>query len=363
MEFLSLKTEAFGLDVSELSLKIIKLKKRGGFFEPASFGEARIDPGLIKKGEVADEDSLAAVIKKALAGVKGEKLGTRRVVASLPEEKAFLQVIQMPKMPKERIKKAVFFEAENYIPMPIGEVYLDSQIIPAPEGGLDHFDVLIAGVPKKTVNSYVSCFKKAGLVVEALEVESQAVSRALVKGGFSPSPLLLVDIGATRTSLIIFSGHSLRFTSSVAFSSESLTAAIARSLKVTREKAEELKIRHGVAGGRSGTAKKISGATAPLLAEFAGQIGKYLNYYQTHSGHEHLPSDSEGAAVKVVLCGGGANFKGLADFLSSELLLAVELGNPWVNILPAPLKKVPRISFKKSLGYATALGLALRGVS
>jgi len=32
LEFLTLKPEAFGLDISDLSLKIVKLKKRGNFF-------------------------------------------------------------------------------------------------------------------------------------------------------------------------------------------------------------------------------------------------------------------------------------------------------------------------------------------
>lgn len=44
-----------------------------------------------------------------------------------------------------------------------------------------------------------------------------------------------------------------------------------------------------------------------------------------------------------------------------ELKVPVELGNPWINILPKPLKEVPELPYEKSLGYTTALGLALRG--
>ena len=36
------------------------------------------------------------------------------------------------------------------------------------------------------------------------------------------------------------------------------------------------------------------------------------------------------------------------------------MGNPWVNILPEPLKEVPELSYEKSLSYTAALGLALR---
>lgn len=362
MKFLSLKTEAFGLDISDLSLKIIKLKRNGKCLRLASFGEAEIKPGIIKEGEIKDEESLAKIIKDTTSKIKGEKLKTNYVVASLPEEKAFLQVIQMPKMKKEEIKKAVLFEAENYIPMPIDEVYLDSQIIIPLRDHLNHIDVLIAGVPKKIVDSYVSCFKKAGLIIKSFEIESQAVSRALIKKEISPSPVLLVDIGATRTSLIVFSGRSLRFTSSIPLSSKIFTATISKALKVDIKEAEKLKIKYGVQVDSKKTAKKVFEAMVPGLTDLVEQIRKYLNYYQTHAAHEHLCLKGK-EVKKIFLCGGGSNLRGLADFLSSELLLPVELGNSWINILPKPLKEVPEISFKKSLGYTTALGLALRGVN
>jgi len=62
-----------------------------------------------------------------------------------------------------------------------------------------------------------------------------------------------------------------------------------------------------------------------------------------------------------LLCGGGANLKGLSELLALELKIPVEIGNPWVNILPEDQKEVSGLSTEKSLGYAAALGLALRG--
>ncbi len=44
LDFLNLKPEAFGLDISDLSLKIVKLKKKGKYFSLASFGEKEIQP-------------------------------------------------------------------------------------------------------------------------------------------------------------------------------------------------------------------------------------------------------------------------------------------------------------------------------
>ena len=107
MDFLTLKPKAFGLDISDLSLKIIELKKKGSGLDLACFGETMIAPGIIEKGEINDKKALVKIIKQALSQVKGEKLKTKNVVASLPEEKAFLQVIKLPFMDDEEAKKAV----------------------------------------------------------------------------------------------------------------------------------------------------------------------------------------------------------------------------------------------------------------
>lgn len=178
LDALNLKPEAFGLDISDLSLKIVKLKKKGKFFSLSSFGETEIKPGIISGGEIKDGKALSKMISLALKNVSGEKLKTKYVVASLPEEKSFLQVIQLPRMKEEELKKAVYFEAENYVPLPIDRVYLDSQIVPPLTNHLDHLDVLIAALPKKTVDPYLSSLKEAGLQPIFFEIESQAIARA-----------------------------------------------------------------------------------------------------------------------------------------------------------------------------------------
>ena len=372
LELLTLKPEAFGLDISDLSLKIIKLKKRGKFLTLASFLEEKIEPGIIKGGEIRDEKRLAEIIKEAIKKVREEKLKTNYVVASLPEEKAYLEVIQMPKVPEEDLKSAVIYEAENYIPLPIEDVYLDSQIVPPALNHLDHLDILIAALPKKTVDPYLSALKLAGLQPLVFEIESQAIARSLIKNEMATSPHLLIDLGATRTGFIIFSGKSLRFTSSIPVSSGNFTEIISKNLGVSFTEAEKLKIKYGLEektklkfeNGKASLKKdrgKIFEALIPALVDLIQQIRRYLDYYQTHASHEHLPPNGKGVS-KIFLCGGGANLKGLPDLLSLELKLPVELGNPWINILPEGKREAGELSFEESLKYTTALGLALRGI-
>ncbi len=373
IKFLTLKSQAFGLDFSDLSLKVVNLKKKGRFFSLASWGETKVEPGIIKQGEIMNQEVLSDIIKNSLIKIKGEKLKIKNVVASLPEKHAFLQIIKMPKMEKNELITAVPFEAENYIPFPIEEVYLDFEVVSSLNGYSNKsMDVLIAAIPKKIVDSYVYCLKKAGLFLQALEIESQSISRALIKNQISSSPVLLIDFGRSDTSLIIFSCGSLLFTSSISISSFDLTEAISRSLNIELAEAEKLKIKHGLnqlEGKRINSKKRktssqisndINVAMTPVLTSLVKKIKKYLDYYQSHAD-SYSSSGCEGVE-RIILSGRGSNLVGLDDFFCSQLRIPVKLGNPWINILPFPLKQVPKMPFKESLGYTTALGLALRGI-
>jgi len=350
IDFLTLKPTAFGLDISDLSLKIVQLKKKGRFFDLASFGETRMKPGIIEQGDIRDEKALSESIKKAIKNVCGNKIRTKHVVISLPEEKAFLQVIQLPLMKEEEAQKAVYFEAENYIPLPIDKVYLDSQIISC-DAKTKKLNVLIAAMPKTIIDLYVRALKGAALEPVALEIESMSISRALVKENSASQALVLIDLGENRTSFSIFFEQSLKFTTTTQISAKNFSEIIAQSLKISFNEAESLKIKNGVGASKQG--KKNAKILNLQMEELVDLSGKYINYCQAQYNQK---------VAKVLLCGGGANLKGLADFLGENLKTPIFLGNPWINIVADQSKKISLLSDEESLRYTTALGLALRGV-
>lgn len=361
-KFLNLQPEVFALDINDSSIKVVKLEKRRDAFFLVSYNELRILPGIVAGGVVTNPEALVKIIRAACETVEGKKIGTKYVMLSLPEEKSFSQIIQMPRMSEQELKKAVPFEAENYIPLPIDKVYLDFEVINAhQEADAAHVDILVNAIPKYIVDSYVACAKAAGLQVCALEIESQSIARALVQKGQAQKPLALLDLGKDNTSFIIFSGSAPRFATSVPFSSKQLTIVIEESLKVTPKKAEELKVKNGLADKKGKENKEAINAMTPLLIDFVEKIKKYISFYHSHSSHDYFPSDTD--IEKIILCGGGANLKGLPEFLSKELGIPVALGDPFINIIPCAKGQKCPIIYQKALSYTTAFGLALRAAS
>src|SRR3989344_2913864 len=310
-----IKPTAFGLDISDSSLKIIQLKKRGKSFALASFGETKMEPGIIEQGDIKNEKALSENIRKAVKEACGERIRTKRAIISLPVEK----------------------------------VYLDSQIISC-DAKTGKLNVLIVAIPKTIIDSYVRSLKGAALEPVAFEIESMSISRALIKDNMDSQALVTVDLGENRTSFSIFFEQSLKFTATSQLSAKNFSELIAQSLKISFKEAEALKIKNGI--GRSKLGKKITEALSSTLETLVDLSEKYLNYCQTQYNQK---------AAKILLCGGGANLKGLADFLSQRLKISVELGNPWTNIMSSRSKKAKMLTPEESLRYTTALGLALRG--
>lgn len=356
MSIFSLKPEAFGLDISDFSLKIAKLDKQKNRLKLISFGEEKIPAGVIEKGEVRDEERLAEIIIKARRKAKGKKIRTSYVISSLPEERSFLDVIQIPLLKEEEIEEAVKFEIENHIPLRLEEVYFDSERVPPVLNHPKYQEILIAATPKNIVEGYVNSLKLAGLQPRALEVECLAIVRALIKKDSVTNPLLIIDFGSSRTTFIIYSGKSVRFTSTISFSSQNLTEVLSQKLKIPPKKAETLKQKEGLEGK-----KEVAKALTLPLNKLVDGIKNQLDYYRSHEAGDHIFRDGKNLE-KVLLCGGGSNLKGLTDFLAERLKIEVALGNPWTNILTPPLREIPGLSYSKSLGYTTALGLAQKEI-
>lgn len=359
MKLLDLKYDTFGVDINDFSLKIVGLKKKRSGFSLTSFNEVAIAPGMIKDGIIMNEQGLSRLIRYAYSNVKGQSLKTKYAVISLPEEKSFLQVIQMPKMAEEELRFAVPLEAENYIPLPIEEVYLDFQVISPIKDYFNHFEVLLDAMPKKIVDSYVSCFKNAGLTPLVCEPESEAITRALVPNDANSMMIVLLDIRENKTNFIVFSGNSVRFSGNISVSSMMITDALVKSLKVSNHEAEKLKVECGLSG-KKGTSssirvERVSQVIRPYLEDLTLQIKKYLDFYRDHSSFEYTLKD--GRRKKILLCGAGAQINGLPDFLSKGLQTRVELADPTINFL----SHKPKSIIKSNLAsFSTAIGLALR---
>lgn len=347
--FRNKKIEAFGLDISNVSIKAMQLSHSAESLMPTAFSDIPIPANIISNHMIVNEEKLAEHIKRAVAAAG--KITTKYVVASVPEAKSFVRILQLPKMNEAELEGAIPWELEQDIPVPVDQVYLDWQII---NEGIDKTDILVMATPKDYVDILISSLKLAGLKPAALELESQATARSLVSADDANSAVLILDIASLQTSFIIVEKGILQYTSSIPVGGSALTESIARNLSVQTTDAEKMKRELGlVADSKQGNIRQ---AMLPILDNIVDEIKNVARFHEEHSVTK-LPIS------KVILAGGGSRLLGITDYISARLNLGavkpigrVILGDPWVNVGKVDLPK------EQALGLATVTGLALRGI-
>jgi type IV pilus assembly protein PilM len=347
----SFKKSPLGLDLSDLSVKVVQLDREGNKDKILSFGSCPIPLGSVVDGEIIKKENVVSAIREAIKKAGPKKIKTKSVTCSLPETKAFLRIVSIPKMGEEETKEAIKWEIEANIPLPLDQVYydwqeLDKKVSKDP----NKEDILVVAVAKKVVDQVVEVLGQAGLSPEGMEIESIAQARSFLDEK-SDKTTLIIDLGDRRTSFSISSGNVPCFTCSVPLSSQSMTDAISKGLSVSFEEAEKIKIAEGI--GSPAKNDLIFRQVKPVLENLVSELEKSMDFFLT--GLRYADSID-----KVVICGGGANTNGIIPYLSKRLDKEIELGNPWTNINIG--KKLPLIDRSKSVQYSTAIGLALKGI-
>ena len=349
--------KAFGLDISELSLKLIKLKEKRNRVFLESYNEIDVPPGIIVNAEIEKPEKLISLIGKLIKTAKGKMIFNREVISVLPEPKTFIKLIRIP-YPKEEtnLAEAIGKEAEHHIPLPLAEMYFDWQIIRNPfyQEEPDKIYILVGACKKNVTDQYTDLLEKADLVPLTLEIEPVAIARSLIKeegSEIANFAQIIIDLGAIRTGLTLFDHGTIQFSLSLPISGTEITETIAKSLELTLNQAEKMKIFCGLDKKRCrGSIRKI---LHNRIDELVLNIKNAINFYKNHFSRTNK-------VEKIILCGGGANFLGLPEFLSQKLNLKVTQGNPWANITCRE-RNFP-VPEDKSLSFTTAIGLALRGI-
>lgn len=343
---------AFGLDLSDLSIKAVWLDRSGDSDSILSYGSAPLPVGSVVDGDIADADAVVGAIRKLLVKAGPRKIGTRKVMCSLPETKAFLRIIELPRMEANEVREAIQWEIEANIPLTLEQVYYDWQILEHDlTGEKGKMSVLVVAVARGVVDQFQAVLESAGLDVVGMETESIAQARSLLSEQDERRTTLIVDVGDRRTSLLVSVGNTPCFTSSVPLSSQMITDALSKTLHISFEEAEKLKLQQGL--GSIAIKSPALKAAQPVLENIAAEIEKSIDFY--------LGNLKYSATIDaIVLCGGGANMNGFLPYMARRLGRPVEFGNPWVNLRLG--KNLPIIDRGRSVQYSTAIGLALRGL-
>jgi type IV pilus assembly protein PilM len=336
-----------GCDISDDSIKMVQLRAARKRNKLISYNRARLSEGIIQDGEIKKVDEFIKVLKKLIKNIYEKKLLTKNINVNIPDAKSFIKLLQIKNTDDEDLPHQIKKELGKHLPMDLNEMYFDYAIIKRDNNKLV---CLVAAAPKETSDSYYNAFKKCGLDVLSLEIESLALTRALAGGDLS-KPLLLLDFGHSRSTLTVIDKNSIQLSLSIPLTGDHINQTIAEKLKIKVEQAEKAKITCGLVKDKCKGALPIVLNSA--MDELAFKIEDAITFYQSENKNASHFS-------QIIITGGGANFLNIENVLKEKTKREIIQGTSTLKINIEPVQK-ELSTHNDTLHFLTlACGLALK---
>lgn len=341
-----IEKDFFGLDIGARGMRLVQLKPSGGKPSLVTYTSVEMPEGLSQSDSATDRANVSAIIKQL---VKSSRVGTKKVVASLPGNRIYSTVVKVPKLSASELASAIKWQAEQYLPVALDEVKLDWSLLPTEKGATtNEMEVWLVAAPIGVIEKYTDILDKADLEVLALEINPLAVARALVPPG-APT-VAIVDIGALNTDIVVVHNNVVYLSRSVQTGGDTLTRAVAKGLGLEAGQAEQFKQKFGL------TQDKLEGqvykAIRPIVDSVIEEIKRSIKFFEEQKNTAQVS--------RVILTGGTAALPELAVYLANSVGLEVQIGNSWSGVsYPGNLE--PKLN-EVALEFTTAVGLAMRGM-
>lgn len=338
----------FGLDISDSFIRLAEVDRRGPRLTLPVRGEIPVPAGLIVDGEIMNQEDVSGLLRQL---VRAAGLRTKQVVAAIPERHSFIKLISLAaEVDDHELDAAVKNEAVQHLPYALEEVYFDWHRLPT-ANSLGQRQVVIGAAPRPIVDSYVRTLAAADLQPISLEIEALAIARAIVRPADTAGASILLDLGRSRSTLILLQNGVVQFTATIRYAGRELNTYIAEELHITESQAERAKSLFGVDPHRGkGLLHRV---LRPHLDTLADKIREIESFYAEHFV-DHQP------IRRVILTGSGAMMRGITDELAQRLEQPVARQPSWVY--QDILLNDPAMNAELAYTYTTAFGLALEAI-
>ena len=256
----------------------------------------------------------------------------------------------------EKFEQMVRNEIEQNIPFPIDEMVCDRQVLGDTEGG--DKSVMIVAAKVDQVEAVCDAVASAGFSPELVDVAPIALTNAVraARPEEAEGCLVILDIGARTTSLVIVEGDKL-YNRSIPVAGNAITKEISAALGCSLEEAELVKFEKGyvsvggVTEDEDEVADRVSKVCRAVMTRINAEVSRSINFYRSQQ--------QGGVPAKLYLTGGTSLLPQTDQFFAESLGIEVELFNPFETIAAGPAVDADALGTDAALLGVTA-GLAQR---
>ena len=342
------RKELVGVDVGSYAVKMVQLTEGKTGHKLENLGMALVPADAVSEGRIEKPQVVADILRKLS---KNLKIKPGPIAASISGYEVMIKKIEMPTMTEEELAKRLRQEIAQYVPYHLDDVNVDYEILDVSKSRAKSMDVLLVAAKKEAVSFHASMLRSAGFDPLVIDVDYFALSNAFeaTYGVFPDENIVLMDIGASKTTLTIVQAGLPLFTRDLAFGGHTITHRIASELGIPTEQAERVKL--GL-GADNADRARLENAFTESLQELGTDLRRALDFF-----FSHFP---EAKLHKMFLSGGSARIPGLEKYFEAELEIPTEICNPLQHLEVDPGRFDPAYLEQIGPQMTIGLGLALR---
>lgn len=309
-----------------------------------------------------DPESASMVLAPAIGEIlSASGMRPGKVALSVSGQMAFQRYAAIPAAGgEERFEQMVRYEIEQNVPFPIDEMICDRQVLGDTESG--DKSVMIVAAKTDQIESLAAAVQSLGFSLEIVGIAPISLTNAVrYATGDDDSCVVILDIGAKTTSLVIVEGEKI-YNRSIPVAGNAITKEIAAALGCTTDEAEQFKIERGyvsmggVTEDEDETTDRVAKVCRAVMTRLVAEISRSVNFYRSQQGGS--------APVALYLTGGTALLPQVDVFLSEALNTEVAFFNPFEAIAVGPKVDTAALESDGALISSTAgLALQLAGIA
>jgi type IV pilus assembly protein PilM len=297
---------AVGIDVGAGQLKMVQVRWTRNGPRLENFALVPMPPGLVREGVITQPRELATLMHRLYADMN---MGQANVGTTLGSPVVITRNVTLPaRLEKGELSEAMRFEAPQQLPIGAPDLVYDYTEVESAEEKEQQV-VFLAGTQKHVVDAVCTAFGGAKLKLQAIEMDTLAIFRALDLLGMRPlapqEPIALLDMGEQAARLTVYNDTLPTFTRAIPTGLISLRMALSDALGMTREQAEQEMRRQSLLEGPLAT------VAGPWLRSLLDAVTRALEFFLIqHRGQ---------AVRRLYVIGGGAMLAGVVDHMAREL--------------------------------------------
>ena len=341
MNLMSGADEFFGLDIGTTAVRIVQLRGKGPLKSLVKYAYVPLDNKVALTDSKNDQQMLARTIAEL---VKQANLSVKNVAVGIPSQKVFTTVVDVDRLPKEELDKAIHYQADALIPTPVNESKIDWALLGDSPKDKTKLEILLSSITNDFLEQRLDLLESIGLNVIAFEPDNLAVTRALV-GADATLPQMIIDVASKSTDLVITMNGAPRLTRSIPTGTETIVRAAAQNLNVDDKQAQQFVFKFGLAKDKleGQVYQAILGTVDILTAE----IEKSIKFFQARYVDAKID--------RIIVTGGASVIPEFPLYLANKFGLNVEIGNAWHNVAFAPERQNELLAISNHFGVAVGL--------